>query len=87
MECSSKSIWLEKFSKNKITPTENDMFFRKKLVHGTVHDPGAAMLGGVAGHAGLFSNANDLAKIFAILGAKNLAKQLAKIHCEHCFEK
>ncbi len=57
---------LEKFSKNKITPTENDMFFRKKLVHGTVHDPGAAMLGGVAGHAGLFSNANDLAKIFAM---------------------
>tara|TARA_Y100000589_G_scaffold189104_1_gene178983 strand:- start:2547 stop:5516 length:2970 start_codon:yes stop_codon:yes gene_type:complete len=57
---------LEKFSKDKITPTENDMFFRKKLVHGTVHDPGAAMLGGVAGHAGLFSNANDLAKIFAM---------------------
>jgi beta-glucosidase-like glycosyl hydrolase/CubicO group peptidase (beta-lactamase class C family) len=45
---------LEKFSKDKIAPTENDMFFRKKLVHGTVHDPGAAMLGGVAGHAGLF---------------------------------
>ena len=57
---------LEKFSKDKIAPTENDMFFRKKLVHGTVHDPGAAMLGGVAGHAGLFSNANDLAKIFAM---------------------
>lgn len=57
---------LEKFSKEKIAPTENDMFFRKKLVHGTVHDPGAAMLGGVAGHAGLFSNANDLAKMFAM---------------------
>ena len=57
---------LEKFSKDKIAPTENDMFFRKKLVHGTVHDPGAAMLGGVAGHAGLFSNANDLAKMFAM---------------------
>ncbi len=55
---------LEKFSKSEITPTENDMNFRKRLVHGTVHDPGAAMLGGVAGHAGLFSNANDLAKIF-----------------------
>ena len=57
---------LEKFTKEKIVPTENDMFFRKKLVHGTVHDPGAAMLGGVAGHAGLFSNANDLAKMFAM---------------------
>jgi len=55
---------LEKFSKDVIVPTENDMHFRKKLVHGTVHDPGAAMLGGVAGHAGLFSNANDLAKLF-----------------------
>ncbi len=55
---------LEKFSKSEINPTENDMNFRKRLVHGTVHDPGAAMLGGVAGHAGLFSNANDLAKMF-----------------------
>ena len=57
---------LHKFDKDQITPTENDMFFRKKLVHGTVHDPGAAMLGGVAGHAGLFSNANDLAKMFTM---------------------
>lgn len=55
---------LEKFSKDRIVPTENDMHFRRGLVHGTVHDPGAAMLGGVAGHAGLFSNANDLAKLF-----------------------
>lgn len=55
---------LNKFPKSRITPTENDMFFRKKLVHGTVHDPGAAMIGGVAGHAGLFSSANDLAKMF-----------------------
>jgi CubicO group peptidase (beta-lactamase class C family) len=46
---------------NRIVPTENDMIFRKQLVHGDVHDPGAAMLGGVGGHAGLFSNANDLA--------------------------
>lgn len=55
---------LEKFSKDRIVPTENDMLYRRGLVHGTVHDPGAAMLGGVAGHAGLFSNANDLAKLF-----------------------
>ncbi|WP_347159782.1 glycoside hydrolase family 3 N-terminal domain-containing protein [Pontibacter chitinilyticus] len=44
-----------------IAPTEDDTYFRHNLIWGTVHDPGAAMLGGVAGHAGLFSNANDLA--------------------------
>lgn len=52
---------LEKYSVELITPTENDVFFRHKLVRGTVHDQGAAMLGGVGGHAGLFSNATDLA--------------------------
>lgn len=54
---------LYKFSKNEIVPTELDNYFRKQLIHGHVHDPGAAMLGGVGGHAGLFSNANDLAKL------------------------
>ena len=46
-----------------IAPTSDDMIFRKQLIHGHVHDEGAAMLGGVSGHAGLFGNANDLAKI------------------------
>lgn len=46
-----------------IAPTENDRFFRKELVKGYVHDPGSAMLGGVAGHAGLFTNSFELAKI------------------------
>jgi len=50
-----------------IAPTEKDKTFRKTLIHGYVHDPGAAMMGGVAGHAGLFSNANDLAKVFQML--------------------
>lgn len=54
---------LSRFSKERIIPTENDIFFRKQLIQGYVHDPGAAMMGGVAGHAGLFSNANDLAKL------------------------
>ncbi len=54
---------LQRFSKDIIIPTENDVFFRRQLLHGYVHDPGAAMFGGVAGHAGIFSNANDLAKI------------------------
>ena len=54
---------LGRFPAGQITPTENDLVFRKQLLRGYVHDPGAAMLGGVAGHAGIFSNANDLAKI------------------------
>lgn len=54
---------LEVFTPEMIVPTERDMIFRKKLVHGHVHDQGAALLGGVAGHAGLFANANDLAKL------------------------
>ena len=60
-------IPLEKFHVDDITPTENDLVFRKQIVHGYVHDPGAAMLGGVSGHAGLFSNANDLAKYMQML--------------------
>ena len=54
------------FSKAQIAPTENDKTFRKQLIHGYVHDPGAAMLGGVAGHAGFFSNATDLASIMQL---------------------
>jgi len=54
---------LEKFSKENIPPTEQDNIFRNQKVQGYVHDQGAAMLGGVSGHAGLFSNANDVAKL------------------------
>ena len=46
-----------------IIPTENDQTFRKELLQGFVHDETAALLGGVSGNAGLFSNANDLAKV------------------------
>jgi CubicO group peptidase (beta-lactamase class C family) len=46
---------------NNIAPTEIDSVWRKRLVCGTVHDETAALLGGVSGHAGLFSNASDLA--------------------------
>lgn len=54
---------LNRFPVERIVPTENDIFFRHQLLQGCVHDPGAAMLGGIAGHAGLFSNADDLAKL------------------------
>ncbi len=51
------------FPIEEIVPTEQDNAFRRQLIHGWVHDPGAAMMGGVAGHAGLFSNAVDMAKM------------------------
>jgi len=54
---------LEKFNKNQLVPTEKDDYFRYDTVQGFVHDMGAAMQGGVGGHAGLFSNANDVAKL------------------------
>ncbi|MBI3483044.1 MAG: serine hydrolase [Bacteroidetes bacterium] len=54
---------LRKFPMSQIAPSEKDTLFRKSLLVGYVHDQGAAMHGGIAGHAGLFSNANDLAKL------------------------
>ncbi|NDW08140.1 glycoside hydrolase family 3 N-terminal domain-containing protein [Dysgonomonas sp. 520] len=58
---------LEKFGKNMIVPTEKDDFLRKQLLQGYAHDEGAAFLGGISGNAGLFSNANDLAKLYQML--------------------
>ncbi len=58
---------LNRFQPENIVPTENDTVFRKQLLKGNVHDQGAAMLGGISGHAGLFSNAGDLAVIFQLL--------------------
>lgn len=58
------------YAESEIAPTENDTIFRRHLVRGNVHDPGAAMSGGVAGHAGLFSNAWSL----AVLMQMNLNK-------------
>ena len=54
---------LQRFLKDDIVPTEDDQTFRQQKIRGYVHDQGAAMMGGVAGHAGLFSTANDVAKI------------------------
>lgn len=52
-----------RISNKKIVPTEEDDYYRHQKVHGYVHDMGAAMQNGVGGHAGVFSNANDVAKI------------------------
>jgi beta-glucosidase-like glycosyl hydrolase/CubicO group peptidase (beta-lactamase class C family) len=54
-------------SKQTIAPTEQDPYFRERLVQGYVHDPGAAMFGGVSGHAGLFSNAYETAVLMSVV--------------------
>ncbi len=55
---------LKHLSLDRIPATENDLFFRKQHIRGYVHDEGAAIFGGISGNAGLFSNANDLAKLY-----------------------
>ncbi|HZJ79974.1 MAG TPA: glycoside hydrolase family 3 N-terminal domain-containing protein [Dysgonamonadaceae bacterium] len=55
---------LKYMSNEQIPPTEDDQFFRKQMLRGYVHDEGAALFGGISGNAGLFSSANDLAKIY-----------------------
>lgn len=57
----------ERMSLNRVVPTENEKIFRRQLIRGDVHDPGAAMMGGVAGHAGLFSTAYDIAAVMQML--------------------
>lgn len=57
----------ERFPLDRIVPTEIDSFFRMETLHGVVHDEGAAMMLGVSGNAGLFSNARDLAKVYQML--------------------
>lgn len=56
-----------RFSKDQIIPTENDTYFRKTLLIGYVHDQGAALAGGVSGHAGLFASSNDMAIMYQML--------------------
>lgn len=57
----------EKFDTTLIVPTEFEKDFRMQHLHGDVHDPGAALFGGVAGHAGLFSRAEDMAALLQML--------------------
>ena len=70
----------EQFSLDRIAPTENEQIFRRQLLRGDVHDPGAAMFGGVSGHAGLFSDAYDLAILEQMLlnGGKMNGQQFLK---------
>jgi beta-N-acetylhexosaminidase len=57
----------QRFGTEITVPTENENYFRRQLLRGYVHDEGAAMFGGVSGHAGLFSNAYDLSLLYQML--------------------
>ena len=81
------------FPQSRIVPTERDTFFRMALLHGRVHDEGAAMMGGVSGNAGLFASANDLAKLMtmymnfgAYAGEQYIAEESARefTRCQYC---
>lgn len=65
--CNTSYLPKSKFPVEIIVPTEEDRYFRMQRIQGNVHDMGAAMIGGVSGHAGLFSNATDLAVIMQML--------------------
>lgn len=56
-----------RFEREQVVPTQNDEKFRNSLLQGYVHDEGAAMLGGVSGHAGLFASANDLGILYQMM--------------------
>ncbi|GAC1418191.1 MAG: glycoside hydrolase family 3 N-terminal domain-containing protein [Flavisolibacter sp.] len=58
---------IKRFALDRVVPTEEDKYFRHQLLRGFVHDEGAAMFGGLAGHAGLFSNAYDLSLLYQML--------------------
>lgn len=57
----------ERYGVERVVPTENEKWFRRQMLRGTVHDEGAALFGGISGHAGLFSNAYDLASLYQML--------------------
>ncbi len=63
---------LNYFEESTIMPTQLDNEFRGQLLRGYVHDPGAAMLGGVGGHAGVFANATDLASLMQLFLNKGM---------------
>lgn len=86
---------LKKFEKHQIAPTERDTYFRHQLIHGYVHDMGAAMMNGVGGHAGVFSTATDLAAFMQMFlnkgmyGSKRyLTKEVVEEYtsCQFCPE-
>lgn len=79
-----------RFPLARIAPSEYDSLFRRQQLHGTVHDEGAALLGGLSGHAGLFADANDLAKLVQMYawngryGGQQLIKAETLAEYERC---
>ena len=80
---------LQRIDTLRIAPTENDEFLRNQLLIGFPHDEAAAFMGGVSGNAGLFSNANDLAKLLQMLlnqgiygGERYLSAETCKLFME-----
>ncbi|MGC1631246.1 MAG: glycoside hydrolase family 3 N-terminal domain-containing protein [Gelidibacter sp.] len=79
------------FSDTQLVPTEIDNYYRYQTVHGYVHDMGAAMQNGVGGHAGIFSNSNDVAKIMQMYlqegyyGGKRYLKTETVKKFNHCY--
>ena len=69
-----------RFDTNLVAPTELDQYFRFQHLHADVHDEGSAMFGGDAGHAGLFSNAEDIAALLQMFlnGGSFKGKQYIK---------
>jgi beta-glucosidase-like glycosyl hydrolase/CubicO group peptidase (beta-lactamase class C family) len=53
--------------RSRAVATERDTIWRKRMIRGSVHDENAAFLGGISGHAGLFSTAGDLAVFIQML--------------------
>ncbi len=84
---------LEKFPLDRIPPTEEDDYFRDRRIQGYVHDMGAAMLNQATGHAGLFSDANDLAILMQMLlnkgtygGKKYLSPETIYFYTSRCVD-
>ncbi len=79
----------ERYPLERIAPTEVDTFFRMDTLHGIVHDEGAAMMKGVSGNAGLFSNARDLGKVYQMLlnGGTYFHKQFLSEEVIHSFTR
>ncbi|MEO8398328.1 MAG: serine hydrolase [Ignavibacteriaceae bacterium] len=75
--------------KNKIAPTELDNYFRNRQLQGEVHDETSFLMGGVAGHAGLFSKVGDLAKFLQMILQKGNynGKQIIKPEIVELFTK
>jgi CubicO group peptidase (beta-lactamase class C family) len=63
---------LQRIARERIAPTEIDSYFRHQVIQGYVHDMGAAMEGGIGGHAGIFSNSMDVAKIMQLYLQKEI---------------